>query len=157
MKNACHLCSSEKNLLPCGLCQEPTCKSCIETLTKEQIQYHPKPPKQLHQRRYCFRCYEAKIAPEMEKYQALLDRANEIQVHKKGQKNLLRIQKREQISIQVKDLLDEYHAIMQLKVLAAWDEYDAILDLETKFIKVRKHGYEHKEWSAKGFFALIKK
>lgn len=45
--------------------------------------------------------------------------------------------------------------IQRLKFLAAWDGFDAVIELETKAEKVRNHGWETKAWSGQGLFACL--
>lgn len=156
MTSTCAICRSSKANLQCNVCEKSICKNCLETLDSSQYLFHPKPPKIFRHRQFCFPCFESLIQPELQSYEELVEKSHEISVHKKGQKNLLRIRKREQIPESVKDFLSENDAISQLKVLAVSQGFEAICDLETTFKKVRKHGYEHKEWSAKGHFCLLK-
>lgn len=156
MSAICAICRSPKANLNCNVCDKTICKKCLETLDSSQYLLHPKPPKIFRHRQFCFPCFESFIAPELQEYESLVEKSHELAVHKKGQKNLLKIRKREQIAETVKDHLSENEAIAQLKVLATHQGFDAICDMETSFVKVRKHGYEHKEWSAKGFFCLLK-
>jgi hypothetical protein len=46
-------------------------------------------------------------------------------------------------------------AIQRLKFLAAWEGYDAVIEVSTKGEKVRNHGWETKNWSAKGILACL--
>jgi hypothetical protein len=46
-------------------------------------------------------------------------------------------------------------ALQRLKFLAAWDSYDAVIEVSTTGKKVRNHGWETKSWSASGIFACI--
>ncbi len=152
----CVLCQSPPPLVQCENCRRSICKSCREILEPEAYAYHPKPPKIFRGKIFCYPCFDAEIRPELEKYEQLVERAHELPKHKKGQKNLMKIRKREQIAETVKDFREEGQAIFQLQVLAVYQNFDAVCDLETSFKKVRKHGYEHKEWSAKGHFCLLK-
>jgi hypothetical protein len=154
--NTCVLCHSDAQIMQCTNCQRSICKKCREILEPEAYLFHPKPPKSFRGKIFCYPCFDAEIRPELEQYETLVERALDLPKHKKGQKNLLKIRKREQIAETVKEFREEGQAILQLQVLAVYRNFDAVCDLETSFKKVRKHGYEHKEWSAKGHFCLLK-
>jgi len=153
--SSCFLCRSEKPLRPCDQCERGVCRECACFLDREQFKFHPAPPKVLLKTHFCFQCHEEQVVPEIEAYTKVLAKSQEVTVLSKAYRGQIPYLKKMQETSLVKDHLDPKEAVAHLAFLAAWNGFDALIGVESEWKKVRRHGYEHKEWTAKGHFARL--
>jgi len=151
----CHLCHADKQLRDCAECDQPVCKSCSIFPDKEMVDFHPDPPKVLRHPHLCFQCHEEKVAPLMAQYNEIFEKSKDVTVVSKSFRGLVPCIKKKQEVSEVKRHLDEKIAVAHLKFLAAWNGFDAVVGVETVAKQVRRHGYEHSVWSARGHFAML--
>lgn len=151
----CKLCQAPKTVKTCNVCQGDVCKNCVRYFDKEESPFFPKVPRVLQKTVFCFDCFEAKAQPEIEKYNEVLDRAREVIVVKKAYRGPITISKKKNETTTVKRKADEKIAVAQLQFLAAWEGFNAVLQLETDSFSKKNAGWETSEWSATGVFAEI--
>ncbi len=146
MSKACSNCSRIKANLECGLCHSILCKSCTQFVDEEAFSYLLKIPKDLTHQAYCFSCFEQKVRPEKEAYDQDLEKAKEISVFNKAQHKLTRHVKRIEPALQVRNCADEKEATMRLAFLAVKLNFNALLDIELEYEKVRSGSYQKLIW-----------
>jgi hypothetical protein len=122
---------------------------------REQFPYHPKPSRILQRTTFCADCHAEKVQPELDKYAAVAEAAESVLVIRKSYRGFVPTLRKENEVHTVKRHLAERLAIRHLQFHAAWFGWNALVQLETTFQKVRNHGYEHKEWTASATFAHV--
>lgn len=151
----CELCQAPKTVKSCELCGKRVCKNCVQFLEKEEFRYLPKIPKSLQHKVYCHDCFEARVRPEKERYEEVMEAAREVVFLSKNYRGLIPVKRKAKEPVSVKRHADKKEAVLHLKFLAALAGYNAVIYGETDFKKIRDHAWETKEWSATGVPAFV--
>ena len=147
----CKLCQNPKNIKDCENCKASVCKNCVHFVEKENLRFLSKRPKVLEQNKvFCHDCYINFVEPELEKYQALVNLAEEMHFLSKNYKGSLPIKRKAKAPFSVKRHEDKGQAILHLKFLAAQAGYNAIVYGVIENKKIRNHAFETKEWQVTG-------
>lgn len=153
-ENSCYFCG-RKAARNCCDCEKPICKEDTHFIDREMVRYHPKPPKQFNQTHFCPTCYERSVQPHVEKYEEIAARAKQVTVVRDNYRGQVPCLKKIALPKVVKKHADEFHAIEHLRFLAAYEGYDAVVELSTKGDQKRNAGWQTTEWSASGHFANL--
>lgn len=144
--NICSACQSPKATLQCGICRDPLCKSCAQTLEHDSFQYLRKIPQDLAHKAYCVPCFDEKVTQELDKYNETLEKAKNVYVFTKAQSKETRLIKRKAQSIKVENCSDEDDATMRLAFQAAENGFNAIVDVHLTSKKVINNSYQSTAW-----------
>jgi hypothetical protein len=151
---ACEICRAPKDIHACELCATRVCKNCVAYLSPDRIRLHPAPPATLKQI-YCVECFESEAAPFLAQYDEAATRAVDVTMVSKNFRGPVDAVKRAAAPTKVDGHVDCRDAEEQLRFLAAWNGFDAILQVETGANQLRNHGYQSRRWWASGLFAKL--
>jgi uncharacterized protein YbjQ (UPF0145 family) len=115
----------------------------------------PLVPDDLKHLAYCFYCYDSKVGPALAEYQSDLEKAKNILVYTKDQTKETRLVKRLEPAVTVQKLADRNEAVLGLAYLAMRAGYNAIIDVELKYEKVRTGSYQTTVWGGTGIPAHV--
>lgn len=148
MTTPCSSCQKLKAGLHCGLCECTLCKACTQFVDEETFSYLPKLPKELAHQTYCAGCYEQKVRPQIDLYEANMKRARDIVVFSKKESKITRLVKRLEPALHAENCLDEQEATMRLAFLAVLQEFNVLIDFEVRSEKVKNGSYQKLVWKA---------
>jgi hypothetical protein len=113
-------------------------------------------PDELKHSYYCAACYDQHVEPYKSQYDAAAEQAKQVNVIFKGSKSLMRVLRKADKPLEIKDSPDRDEAILALAFYAAREGYNTIMDVEVSSQKVRNEGYQKMSWSSRGTPAEIK-
>lgn len=143
-----------RNAAPCGLCGRSLCKACAQIVDEDAFSFLKNVPEDLTRGVYCGPCYDAKVAPALESYDLLMERAREIGVFYKNERNLPAHRALNK-KVQVADCPDRKEALLRLAFLAAEQSCNALVNVELVSKKINTAGYQKTHWSGAGFPARV--
>jgi hypothetical protein len=156
MQNAeCSLCRRPKANFECEVCEEDVCKDCSQILDKDTFACWQEVPEVLSRTLYCTTCYDHHVAPELEVYQEILERAKNVFVFFTTQRKEIPLIRRSKLTVQVSDLPDRDETILRLGFLAAKENYNAITEVTVTAQKIRNAGYQTSVWKGSGIPAQV--
>lgn len=144
---ACVTCLKTKAPLSCGLCHQSLCKSCAQFVDENTFSYLSSIPEHLSHTVYCGHCFDEKVAADLAQYNQTMEDAKNISVFSKTQSKETRFISRKEALLKVSDCADEAEATLRFAFLAAQAKFNAIIDLELSFKKVKQGSYQHLSWS----------
>lgn len=145
---SCCICQKPKTTLVCGVCQQDVCKSCTVFLENDQFSFLESKPDFLKSAAFCSACYTEKVAPELAKYEETMEAAKSILVFEITQGKETRLLKRKEPKITVIECPDKNETILRLAFLAVQKGFNAIIDVDLKYKKVKEGKYQHTIYSA---------
>lgn len=146
-KQTCSICG-KKSKKHCGLCKAFTCKKCAHDIGKEFFSFWDPIPEDLTHGYYCNTCFVTKVSPDYNTYNEILNRAKEMDVYfKKKHSKEVRLFKKASSIITVTDWPDYDDMILHLAFLAAKDNYNTIINVETSSRKIHDGSYKIILWS----------
>lgn len=151
----CTNCNKAKANLVCGLCEAVICKKCTLFIEEDTFSFLPKIPAELQHTAYCGTCYDTKVAPALEKYNALMEQAKNTMVFTKAQSKATRLIKRLENVVEVIDCADHDEVILRLAFFAAQLKYNSILDVDVTSRKIIDGAYQTTVWSGTGMPADV--
>ena len=153
--SGCDLCGAPKAIKTCGLCERDVCKNCVQYLEQDKLRFHPAPPAFAKHGIFCVDCYEEQVRAEVEKYEEVLARSEQVKIVRASFHGYIPTFKKAERTTEVNDDAGRGIAVNRLKFLCAWEGYDTVTELDTEHKKVRNHGWESKIWSASGRFVNL--
>lgn len=118
------------------------------------FQFMSSRPKELSHNTYCTVCFDQHVSAALTNYEATLAQAQEILVFDKTQGKETRFVKRLEKPIAVEGV-DEQDVTMRLAFIAAEKNYNALVDVDIKAVKVRDGSYQTMAYSAKAVPANV--
>jgi hypothetical protein len=155
VSSQCVTCEKSKAPLTCGICAAQVCKACAEFANREDVALLSEIPSYFAHGAFCRECFEQKIRPEIESYNELVARAQEIDLFYKTQSKESRFVRRSEKPIHVKDCVDKETAILKLAFQAAQGGFNILVDVETRFDKIRMEGWQTSKCHASAIPATI--
>lgn len=153
---ACVTCHKTKATLVCGICACTVCKYCAQIMDESAFSFLPKVPEKLKHQVYCSACFDKDVAPELQTYNETMERAKEVQVFFIDQSKETRLIKRpERKPYRITDCADEDETVMRLAFLAAQANYNALIEVNVVYEKVRQNSYQTHIWSGTGMPAHV--
>jgi len=146
----CVSCQKPKGAFACGICQGLSCKKCIQSLAEGSFSFLNQIPADLTHRKYCGRCFDEKVAPELHSYQQAMAKAKKIIVFIKGQGEETRLYKRTEKPVQVVDCRDREETLLRLAFFAARANFNGLVDVTISGEKVRNGAYQTSRWHGTG-------
>jgi hypothetical protein len=150
MKPVCNSCNKPKATLECGLCQCSLCKYCAQFVEEDHFSFLASIPSYLSHTVYCGPCFDEKISPELQKYDALLEQAKQVDVYFSDQGKETRIIRRLEEPVKIENCPDRDEALLRLAFFAAQGNYNSLVDVELTSEKVRNGGYQTLKWRGVG-------
>lgn len=155
LSEVCLACRRPKANVSCGICQEPLCKSCALFLDASSFSFMKKIPEDLSHTYYCPSCHDAQVAPALESYNEVMERAREAYFFFVTQRKPIPIIKKSKEKVFVSSCDDRDETILRLAFLAVEQGYNAVVQAEVDSQKVRNEGYEKSVWKGEGFPAEV--
>ncbi|MFS4457819.1 hypothetical protein [Bdellovibrio sp. HCB2-146] len=147
MENSvCCSCQSTKAPLTCGMCQEAVCKKCTEFMDEGAFSFEPNVPAELSHSTYCRLCFDAKVSPALDDYNALKKQAKEVFVFFKDQNKESRLIKRLEDPIYVPECEDRNETLLRLAFLAAKGNFNVLVEVDITSEKKREGAYQKTIW-----------
>jgi hypothetical protein len=141
-KAACGTCLVAQTTLRCGLCEEPSCKTCAHFLELDAFSFLPKVPDLLTKGVYCHGCFQAKIAAEVETYEKTMEAARRIDVYFKDQGKETRLIRREAPPFVIEACADRDELVLRFAFLAAQAGFTMLIEVDIVGKKVRHNSYQ---------------
>lgn len=152
----CDLCRAPKAPKTCGECAAHVCKNCVRFLANDHLRFHPEPPAWAQYGVFCADCFSTFVEPEVAHYDEVAARAEHVKVvYDTFHGYIPCLKKAKEMTKVNKQDAGRGIAIQRLKFLAAWNDYDTVIELGTTGVKVQNAGWETKSWSAQGIFANV--
>ena len=84
----CVSCGKPKATLNCEVCGDAVCKKCEQLLPGNTFSFLPEVPEDLKHTHYCNNCHDSVVAPELDRYQEVMEQAKGVYVFFTSQKKL---------------------------------------------------------------------
>jgi len=139
----------------CEVCNEFVCKKCVQKLSGETFLYLDKIPENMGHTHYCGACFDREVGPQLEIYEEVLSRAQEVFVFFKTQKKEIPLIKKTREIMVVEGKPDRDETILCLAFMSAQKGFNALIDVEVLSKKVGNHAYQKHEWRGTGVAAEI--
>ena len=149
-ERVCSVCQKPKAAYSCGLCEEAVCKKCLEKLPEGHFSFLETIPAELSHQIYCGRCYQSRVASELNAYDTLMAKARKVFVYSKSQNEEVRWMRRTEQPIKVSGVKDEHEVLMRLAFKAVSRGFNTLVGVESSSQKVKLSGYQTTQWSASG-------
>jgi hypothetical protein len=146
----CSGCGKSKAALHCGNCSAVICKYCAVFLEEERVSFFAKVPDLLKHATYCGPCWDRHVAPALIEYDELMNKARQVSVFNKSQGKETRLVKRIEKPVSVSDCKDHDETVMRLAFFAAQLNFNALVDVNLTYKKVKMDGYQTTVWSGTG-------
>ena len=151
----CDACRKPKSGYQCEMCEDSLCKSCVQHLDQETFAFQENIPADLLHSNYCPTCYDATVAPALEAYREVMERAEGVFVFFTTQRKEIPLIKRSRLSYEVKECIDRDQTILRLAFFAAKDGFNAVTEVNVISEKVRDGAYQTSKWKGTGVPAQI--
>ncbi len=146
--------SSLKNGENCGLCGQRLCKACVQFVDPAAFSFLKNIPEDLVHGSYCMPCHSKKVAPALESYSEIMERAESVIVFYKNERNIPP-HRRSNKMLSVRDCPDRKETLLRLAFFAAEQDCDALVSVALTSEKIRNAGYQKTSWSGTGFPTCI--
>ena len=154
-KEICPSCRRTKASLHCGLCHEWLCKDCAQFLEAATFSFLREIPEHLSHFTYCGLCYDKKVAPEIEAYSEVMNRARQVQLFYKNEREVALIYRSKKM-LSIQNCPDRKEILLRLAFFAAQQSYNGLVHIELNSEKIKIDGYQKTNWSGTGFPATVK-
>ena len=148
--SVCHLNSSDKT---CGYCSSAICKKCSHTCSLEMNEWYIN-KKEIHHLS-CPDCYEQKFIPLEENFDEDMQTAKDSPVWPKTYRGKIPMLNRSQKQFSIQDCADKKLAVLKLAFQAIEGGFNALLEVDVKYTKVRDHGYQKMLYSGTALGAMV--
>jgi uncharacterized protein YbjQ (UPF0145 family) len=157
MEPHCVDCRSPKAETTCTSCEGAVCRKCRVFLEKTDFPVaRDLLPTELKFGYFCGRCYSSEIEPIRLEYDSTLEQAKQIIIIFKDSKSTLRVLKKALHKISTSGIPDRDEAVLHLAFQAVKSGFNAVINTEVSFKKVRNEGYQTAVWEAHGLPAQVK-
>jgi hypothetical protein len=146
-KSICITCQKPKAQLNCGICHQSVCKYCAQFVDGKFFSFLKQVPEFLLHEVYCGPCFDEKVQPEVDKYNQIMEAAKNILVFSKTQGKETRLMSRKEPIVKVTDCADENEATLKLAFFAAQAHFNAIIDVDITFRKIKNGSYQYLLWN----------
>ncbi len=101
-------------------------------------------------------CYDTLVAPEVAHYDEVAARSESVKLVYDTYRGFIPcLKKAKEPTVVSFEDLGRGIALHRLQFLAAWNDYDALIEVSATSVQVRNHGYQSKSWSASGIMACL--
>ena len=151
----CYSCRRPKANLSCNVCEEPICKACAQFLEVTRFSFLKAIPEELSHTHYCPNCYDAHVAPALESYNEIMERARKVYFFFTTQKRQIPVFRKSREVLKVDGCEDRNETILRLGFFAAEQGHNAIIEAEVTCKTIRNSGYQKSEWKGTGIAATV--
>lgn len=102
----------------------------------------PKVSEELTHWAYCPQCFDEKVRPAQQTYDDIMSRAKNVFVFYKTQSKETRAIKRKEAVMQVANCHDKEETLLRLAFLAAFENFNTLVDVEISSKKIITDGYQ---------------
>lgn len=148
--SSCNHCGKTKAPYTCGCCLDTLCKSCVQFMPDDAFQFLTNRPKEISHNWYCSVCFGQNVVPALAEYEAIAEHARGVLVFDVTQGKETRFVKRLEKPIIIASGADEQDITMRLAYMAAEKNFNALVDVDIKAVKVRDGSYQTTAYSGKG-------
>ena len=152
---SCDSCRKPKSGFECEVCESSLCKNCAQILDSDEFAFLAEIPVALKHNTYCPHCYDEMVVPELDAYQEIMGRAQEVFVFFVTQRKEIPLIKRSRESFAINECIDRDQTILRLAFFAAQGGYNAVTEVEVISEKVRNGAYQTSKWRGTGVPAQI--
>ena len=153
-ETSCISCKGARTVSHCEVCEGALCKTCVQFLDPLSFSFLKEIPEVLAHVRYCRFCYDEKVAPPLESYREILERAQNVFIFFSSVRKDI-VTKRSKVRVQVDACPDRDETILRLAFFAAELGFNAVIEVEVKAEKVRNAGYQKSKWQGIGLPAQV--
>jgi len=147
----CSFCNKKKTEIICDACEQATCKKCSYFIDEDTVEFLSLLPERLVHKTFCPECFHGQVGTEVEKFNAILDLAQNIDVFDKKQTKETRLMKRSEKPLLVNECDDRNETLMRLAFLAAQKGFNTLLDVDISSKRISAGGSRTKQlWSGRG-------
>lgn len=146
----CCFCRQPRADAGCEVCSEPVCRSCVQHLSEETFAMLSTKPEILSHDKYCPRCFDEHVEPARVRYEEVLERAKEVHFWPRTYRGNIPVLKKGRVELSVPSGRGRDEVLLKLGFLAAEQGFNGLVQGELVSKKVRDHGYQKMEWSARG-------
>lgn len=154
-KRVCGTCLKPKAELNCKSCGNDVCKYCAQFVSEEQVAFMPEDDVSLKPGAYCNICFEREIKDQVDEYNAILQRAKNVNVYFVTQGKETRMIRRMKESYEVEECADRDEAVLRLAFMAARSGFNCLVDVDVRAKKIRDGAYQTMKWSGTATAANI--
>ncbi len=140
--SGCSLCGKAKAPYQCGCCNETLCKSCVQFMPDDAFQFMTHKPVEISHNYYCNVCFDNNVVTALSTYEEIAERAKNLSVFDSSQGKETRFIRRIEKPIKIESGSDEQEVTMRLAYMAAERNFNAIVDMNIKAVKVRDGAYQ---------------
>ncbi len=155
MENICVTCRSPTAQTQCKLCENPLCRDCVLCPPNGSFTLQSKIPVELTHAIYCRFCFDEKVQPALTHYEETLERAKNVFVFFTTQRKEVPLIKKAKTTLTVKECMDRDETILRLAFMSADQGFNALIDTEVEYQKIRNHAHQKTHWSGSGVPAQI--
>ncbi len=153
-EDICASCRRPKISTRCEICHSLLCKNCAQFLDASVFSFLKNVPEDLAHPSYCGLCYDAKVAPALESYSEVMERAREVGVFYKNERNLPP-HRRSNKMLSVQNCPDRKETLLRLAFFAAEQSCNALVNVDLRSKKIIIGGYQKTFWNGAGFSAHV--
>ena len=155
MSAVCETCRSPEAEGSCKLCGCALCEDCVMAPPHGTFSLLAKVAPELSHSSYCRFCYDEKIEPEVLKYEETLAKAKEVFIFFKTQKKEIPLIKKTKEIMKVEKCDDRDETILRLAFMSTEKGFNAVIETDVNYAKIRNEGYQKTQWSGTGIAAQI--
>lgn len=144
-----------KSQYVCGICDTGICKKCEVYFAPESFAFLEQVPEEFNRAHYCPDCFEEKLVPFKENYDALMDQAKEVNIFFIADKHLPPILKKANQAVKILDCRDRDEVILRLGFRAAEQGYNSVIKVDVLAKQFRQLTHQKSIWQATGIPANI--
>ncbi len=122
------------------------CKSCVQFVDNERLSFYNPPADQALTGAYCLTCYEAKAAPAIRDYDAIMEQAKNVNVFFTEQGKETRLIKRSDTKFSISNCTDRDETILRMAFFAVQAGFDTLVDIDLVYEKVRDGSFKLSNW-----------
>lgn len=151
----CVVCRRPKATHSCGLCESAVCKNCRQILESDTFAFLSTVADDLTHTTYCPPCFDEKVAPAVDSYNEILERAKKVYVFFTAQKKEIPLLKKSKETLHIKDRPDRDEVIFRLGFLAAERSFNAIIEVDVTSEKLQHGRHQKSNWRGSAVPAQI--
>jgi hypothetical protein len=154
-KQPCSICNKPKAPNECALCHISVCKTCVHFLSPNDFLFLTHIPSKLTHQVYCLSCYNSDIEKPLAEYNEKIEQAKNVMIFTKSQAKETRFIKRLEDPLVITECPDKDEVLLRMAFKAVNLNYNSIIDVELKPLKVRDGSYHTHIWSGTGIPANV--
>lgn len=155
MNEICETCRQPTVSTECQLCQNALCEDCVLSTPTGSFSLLRVVPPELTHSIYCRFCFDDKVQPALTHYEETSERAQNVYVFFTTQRKEVPLLKKAKETLSIKECADRDETILRLAFIAAEQGYNALIDTEVVYQKVRNHAHQKTLWRGTGIAAQI--